>query len=303
MTDKKVACLGLGGMGGGIAGRLTDLGWKPVLWNRSIEKAQTIAEGSGGVAITPAEAVTGVDVAMLSLADEPSVESVLFGENGVVSALRKGAMVVDMSTVSPEYSRQVTGRLNELGFRRVEANLVGNPMQARAGAARVLAGGATEDIDEVRELLTVIGRQLVELGAIGVAATLKLALNALLGSQVVALAEVVNYGVEAGLDRDLLLRTIAESAFSSPVMSHRANLMREEKYVPAGFRSVLMEKDLRLTVADAAIQGVQLPVIATAARRYERMVAAGKGELDAAAILDQQFADAGDETKSQVSAS
>ena len=292
---KKVACLGLGGMGGGIAGRLCDLGWEPVLYNRSIEKAEALSARAGGVAATPAAAVAGADVALLSLADEPSVDSVLFGPDGVASGLRKGGIVIDMSTVSPAYSRTVTAKLNELGFRRVEANLVANPAQARAGDARVLAAGAPEDLDEVRDVLRAIGRQLVELGPVGAASTMKLVFNALLGSQVVALAEVVAYGVEAGLDRDLMLRTIAESAFSSLVMSHRCQLMREERYQPAGFRSVLMEKDLRLTVNDAAEQGVALPVISTAARRYQRVIAAGDGDLDAAAVLSQQLKDGGDE--------
>lgn len=291
---KKVACLGLGGMGGGIAGRLCDLDWAPVLYNRSRDKAEALSARAGGVADTPAQAVAAADVALLSLADEPSVDAVLFGPDGVVAGMRPGGIVIDMSTVSPAYSRRVTRQLEELGLRRVEANLIANPMQARAGDARVLAAGAASDLDEVRDVLRAIGRQLVELGPVGAASTMKLAFNALLGSQVVALAEVVNYGVEAGLDRDLMLRTIAESAFSSLVMSHRCQLMIEERYQPAGFRSVLMEKDLRLTVTDAADQGVGLPVISTAARRYQQVVAAGDGDLDAAAVLSQQLKDAGE---------
>jgi 3-hydroxyisobutyrate dehydrogenase len=133
----------------------------------------------------------------------------------------------------------------------------------------------------------------VELGEIGAASTMKLVLNALLGAQLVALAEAVSYGEKAGLDRDLLLRTIADSAFSSLVMSYRCGVMREQRYAQTTFRSGLMEKDLRFAVTDAAGHGVGLPVIATAERRYRQLVDAGHGELDAAAILLQQLSDGG----------
>ncbi|MFI5495800.1 NAD(P)-dependent oxidoreductase [Actinoplanes sp. NPDC051859] len=294
MTKKlTVACLGLGGMGGGLADRLCELGWAPVVWNRSAGRAAVFAEVAARIASTPADAADGTDVALLSLADETAVEEVLFGPDGLAGALKPGAVVIDASTVTPSFSRNTTRRLAELGIDRVEANVIANPAQARSGDARVFAAGDPAAIERVRPVLVAMGRQLVELGGTGRAATMKLVLNSLLGVQLTALAEAVSYGVQAGLDRDLLLRTIAESAFSSPVMAYRCGVMREERYDRPTFRAELMEKDLRFAVADAASYGVALPVITTADQRYQAAVEDGRGGLDAAAILLQQLADGG----------
>ncbi|OJF09557.1 NAD(P)-dependent oxidoreductase [Couchioplanes caeruleus] len=288
-----VAVLGLGGMGGGLAHRLCDLGWSPVVWNRSAERAAGFAGVAARIAATPADAADGTDVALISLADESAVEAVLFGPDGLAGALKPGAVVIDASTVTPAFSRDVTRRLAEAGVGRVEATLIGNPAQARHGEARVFAAGAPETVAHVRDLLVALGRQLVELGATGNASTMKLVLNSLLGAQLVSLAEAVSYGEKAGLDRDLLLQTISDSAFSSPVMSYRCAVMREERYDRPTFRAELMEKDLRFAIGDAAEHGVTLPVIATADERYRALVDSGRGGLDAAAILLQQFTDGG----------
>ncbi|MEV6599700.1 NAD(P)-dependent oxidoreductase [Actinoplanes sp. NPDC051346] len=288
-----VACLGLGGMGGGLAHRLCELGWAPVVWNRSAHRAVDFAPVASRIAATPADAADGAEVALISLADEKAVEAVLFGPDGLAEALKPGAVVIDASTVTPAFSRDVTRRLAEIGVGRVEANVIANPAQARGGDARVFAAGEPETVARVREVLVALGRQLVELGAIGTASTMKLVLNSLLGAQLVSLAEAVSYGEKAGLDRDLLLRTIADSAFSSPVMSYRCGVMREERYDRPTFRAELMGKDLRFAVGDAAGHGLELPVIATAERRYQALVDSGRGGLDAAAILLQQLTDGG----------
>lgn len=206
-------------------------------------------------------------------------------------------MLIDTSTVTPGYSREATRRLAEAGIGRIEANLIANPAQARTGDARVFTAGDAAAVRTARPVLTALGRQVVELGAIGAASTMKLVLNSLLGAQLVSLAEAVSYGEKAGLDRDLLLSTIADSAFSSLVMSYRCGVMREQRYEQTTFRSGLMEKDLRFAVTDAAGLGVALPVIGTAGDRYRRLVEAGHAELDAAAILLQQLADAGGRTE------
>ncbi|MFI8852327.1 NAD(P)-binding domain-containing protein [Streptomyces sp. NPDC053499] len=279
-----LAFIGLGNMGGGMAHRLLDAGCALTVHNRTAAKAAPLADAGATVAASPAEAARGRSVVLLSLADEAAVEEVLFGQ--VAEALAPGAVVIDTSTVSPAYARASARRLDRLGLRRVEACVVGNPFQAREGKLRVYTSGDEADIARVADILDTLGTQVVHLGEPGTAATLKLIFNLLLGAQVASLAEAVAYGVAAGLDRDRLLTSVAESGFSSVVLRFRAELMRKGSYEPAFFRSTLMEKDLRLALGDAAVAGVPLPVLESVRERFADVGAAGDGDKDASVLLE-----------------
>ncbi|MDJ1138236.1 NAD(P)-binding domain-containing protein [Streptomyces iconiensis] len=286
--EPPLAFIGLGNMGGGMAARLLEAGRTLTVHNRTAGKAGPLAEAGATVAATPAEAAKGHSVVLLSLADEAAVEKVLFEQ--VVPVLAPGAIVIDTSTVSPDYARTCAARLATAGIRRVEACVVGNPFQAREGKLRVYTSGGEGDIAEVAGVLDILGAQVVHLGAPGTAATLKLIFNLLLGAQVTSLAEAVAYGVAAGLDRDRLLTSIAESGFSSVVMRFRAELMRKAAYEPAFFRSTLMEKDLRLALGDAALAGVPLPVLDSVRERFARVNEAGDGDKDASVVIEHTTA-------------
>ncbi|MEU0412866.1 NAD(P)-dependent oxidoreductase [Streptomyces griseorubiginosus] len=282
MSSRKPAFIGLGAMGAGMAHSLLDAGFDVTVHNRTASRAAPLAEAGARVAASAAGAAADRDTVVLSLSDEAAVDEVLFGQ--VLPVLRPGATVVDTSTVSPRYARDSARRLGAAGVRRVEACVVGNPLQARQGALRVFAAGEEQDIEAVRDLLEAIGTEVVTVGAPGTAATVKLVLNLLLGAQVAALAEAVAYGVRAGLDRDQLLASVAGSGFSSAVLRFRAELMRKDSYEPAFFRSALMEKDLRLAVSDGADLGVSMPVLETVRGRFEDVVRAGDGDKDAAVL-------------------
>ncbi|MFI1395508.1 NAD(P)-binding domain-containing protein [Streptomyces sp. NPDC020681] len=286
-TDR-IAFIGLGNMGAGMAHSLIDAGNALTVYNRTAAKTEPLAEAGATVAANAAEAAAGRSVVVLSLSDEPAVEDVLFGQ--IVPVLAPGAIVVDTSTVSPAYAKESAARLSAAGLRRVEACVVGNPFQAREGKLRVYTSGNQDDIDEVHALLHTIGSEVVHLGEPGTAATIKLIFNLLLGAQVASLAEAVAYGIEAGLDRDRLLGAIAGSGFSSVVMRFRAELMRKSSYEPAFFRSTLMEKDLRLAIDDAGLAGVRLPVLDTVRASFAAAVAAGDGDKDASVLIEHTTA-------------
>ncbi|MFI0349069.1 NAD(P)-dependent oxidoreductase [Actinomadura sp. 9N407] len=279
-----LAFIGLGAMGAGMARCLRAAGFGLVVHNRTAAKAAPLAEAGARVAASAAEAVAGAEVVVLSLADQPAVEKILFGE--LAGRLRKDALVVDTSTVSPAYSRAATERLNSAGVRRVEACVLGNPAMAEAGDLRVFTAGDRADAEEVGDVLEALSQQTLHVGPIGSACALKLSFNLILGNQVAALAEALAFGESSGLDRDVLLATLVKSGFSSPTLAFRAELMRTRRYEPAAFRSVLMEKDLRLAVGAAAEHGLTLPVTASAADRFTDTVLAGDGDKDAAVIAE-----------------
>ncbi|MFE3140605.1 NAD(P)-dependent oxidoreductase [Streptomyces scopuliridis] len=286
MSARHLAFIGLGSMGAGMAHRLLDAGFELTVHNRTATKAGPLVDAGAHRAETPGDAARGRSVVVLSLGDEAAVERILFGE--VVPVLEAGNVVVDTSTVSPSYARHAAARLAARGLRRVEACVIGNPLQARQGALRVFVSGDDPDIERVRNVLDAIGSEVIAQGGPGGAATVKIIFNMLLGAQVASLAEAVGYGVEAGLDRDALLSAVASSGFSSMVMRFRAELMRKESYEPAFFRASLMEKDLTLAHTDAHSFGVALPVLDAVRERFAAVVAAGDGDKDASVVIDHR---------------
>lgn len=286
MANRQLAFIGLGSMGGGMARRLLETGHTLTVFNRTARKAAPLVEAGAHLADAPERAAAGHDVVLLSLSDEKAVEEILFGR--VVPVLAPGALVVDTSTVSPGYAREAAARLAEKGLRRVEACVVGNPLQARKGELRVFVSGAAEDLYEIRPVLEAIGNEVVHVGVPGTAASMKLILNLLLGAQVAALAEAVDYGTAAGLDRDQLIGVVAASGFSSMVMRFRADLMLKRTYEPAFFRSELMEKDIRIAMEAAAELGTAMPVLGTVRERFAQVLAAGDGDKDASVLVEHQ---------------
>ncbi|MEU7191344.1 NAD(P)-dependent oxidoreductase [Streptomyces sp. NPDC045369] len=284
MDHRQLAFIGLGAMGGGMAYRLLESGYGLTVYNRTAGKAEPLLRAGARGAGSPGAAAAGQRVVLLSLSDEQAVEEVLFGR--VVPVLEPGALVVDTSTVSPGFAREAAGRLADQGLRRVEACVVGNPPQARRGELRVFVSGAEADLAEVRPVLDTLGSQVVHIGAPGTATSLKIVLNLLLGAQVASMAEAVSYGVAAGLDRERVISTIAESGFSSLVMRFRADLMLRGSYEPAFFRADLMEKDIGIATRAASESGLGLPVLDAVRERFASVVAAGDGAKDASVIVD-----------------
>ncbi|MDA3647659.1 NAD(P)-dependent oxidoreductase [Saccharopolyspora indica] len=285
MDKQKLALIGLGNMGGGVAHRLLDAGYPLTVHNRTAAKTAPLVAAGAQQAPTPARAAADADIVLLSLSDERAVEEVLFG--GLLPVLRPGTPIVDTSTVSPSFARSAAERLTAAGMRRVEACLIGNPLQARAGELRILTGGAAADVAAVRPVLESAGREVVHLGGPGTASVLKLVLNLLLGAQLASFVEAISYGENAGLERQVVLDVItATTGFASEVMRFRAGFIERRDYEPAAFRARLMEKDLRLALQEAAELGIELPVISRTAERFADVVATGRGDQDAAVLME-----------------
>ncbi|GAA4071584.1 NAD(P)-dependent oxidoreductase [Actinomadura miaoliensis] len=284
-TRKRViGFLGLGAMGAGMATRLVEAGHSVNVYNRTAAKAAPVVAAGARQARTAADAVDGADAVVVSLADEPAVEQVLFAD--AAHRLAPGALVIDTSTVSPDFARDAARRLADLGARRVEACVFGNPLQARSGDLRVLTAGDPADVDAARDLLETVGRELRHFGPPGAAATMKLALNMLIGAEIAAMAEAVQLARSAGLDREAVLDCVASSGVGSAVMSFRAALMRERRYEPAAFRTRLMAKDLRHAVELAEAAGTSLPLAECALDLVRRAVDRGDGDRDLAVLAE-----------------
>jgi 3-hydroxyisobutyrate dehydrogenase len=284
-NDRKIAFIGLGVMGAGMASRLAENGHDITVYNRTRSKADEVGELGAKVANTPADAAKDADVVMISLADQNVVSKVVFDEDGIFETLGEGSYVLDMSTVTPEFARELNDKAREAGYRHLDTCVLGNPMHARQGELRVMAGGDEADFKAVEPLLEAVGKEVTYLGEAGMGATMKLVLNMLMGVQMPALAEAVVFGERAGLDREKILEMISKSGYSSPVMSFRCAIMGARNFEFAAFKLGLMRKDMMLVLGESQKLGVPMPVSESA---YAMLTAAqqqGLGDLDVAAIL------------------
>jgi 3-hydroxyisobutyrate dehydrogenase len=285
MPEQRIAFIGLGNMGAGMAERLTESGYQVAVYNRTRDKSEGAEKLGARVADSPADAASDSDVVMLSLANQDVVRSMLYGDAGVFGSLRKGGYVVDMSTVPPEFCVETASKAAEAGYKALEACVYGAPFHARSGELRVMVGGDEEDFEALEPILHTVGKQVTLMGSNGMGATMKIVLNLLMGIQMPALAEAVVFGERAGLKREQILEAINGTGYSSPVMNLRCPMMAERRFEPPLFRLSLMRKDMMLVLERSQQLGVAMPVSESAYAMLTGANAQGLGDLDVAAIV------------------
>jgi 3-hydroxyisobutyrate dehydrogenase len=285
MPEQRIAFIGLGNMGAGMAERLTESGYQVAVYNRTREKSEGAEKLGARVADSPADAARDSDVVMLSLANQDVVRSMLYGDDGVFGSLHEGGYVVDMSTVPPDFCVETASKAAEAGYKALEACVYGAPFHARSGELRVMVGGDQEDFEALEPILQTVGKQVTLMGPNGMGATMKIVLNMLMGIQMPALAEAVVFGERAGLKREQILEAINGTGYSSPVMNLRCPMMAERRFMPPLFRLNLMRKDMMLVLERSQQLGVAMPVSESAYAMLTGANAQGLGDLDVAAIV------------------
>lgn len=285
MSGQRIGFIGLGAMGSGMAARLLEQGFEVAVYNRTRAKSEELGRLGARVTGSPAEAAKDVDVLFLSLADSGVVEAALFGECGALESLRPGAVIADMSTVSPRFAERLAERVAATGHRAVDACVLGNAQHARDGELRFMVGGERTDFEAIHDLLAAMAKEVTHLGRNGLGATMKLVLNLLMGIEMQALAEAVVFGERAGLPRETIIRMISASGFSSPVMRFKAGVMLRRAFERADFRLSLMRKDMMLVLAECQRLGVPTPACDATYSTLTAAMQQGLGELDCASVL------------------
>src|SRR3954470_3157335 len=288
MDKHRIGFIGLGSMGLGMASNLAESGYELAVYNRTRAKSEEAEKLGARLADSPADAARDADVVMLSLADQHVVDGMLFGDDGAIGALSDGGYVVDMSTVPPNYARELAERLAEDGYQVLDACVFGAPMHARSGDLRAMVGGDEADVEALGEIFDTIGQQVCHLGGNGMGATMKLVLNMLMGIQMPALAEAVVFGERAGIPREKILELIAGTGYSSPVMTFRCPMIGERRFDNPMFKLGLMRKDMMLVLEQSQELSVPMPVTESAYAMLTAAKAQGLGDLDVAAIVALQ---------------
>jgi 3-hydroxyisobutyrate dehydrogenase len=280
-----VAFLGLGVMGGGMAARLVDSGKAVTVWNRRPGRADPLAARGARVAATPRDATAAADIVISMVADDAASRTVWLGENGALSGARSGAILVESSTLSPEWIAELAAAAAAHGCELLDAPVTGSRTHAAQGQVLFLVGGDRAAFERARPLLLAMGRGAVHLGASGSGARMKLVNNFMCGVQAAALAEALAMIEKSGLDVDQALTILIEGAPGSPLVKSLAPRMQQRQY-DLHFALTLMRKDLTYAIAEAARVGVTLGTAAAASDEYARAVAQGLGDVDFSAVVE-----------------
>jgi 3-hydroxyisobutyrate dehydrogenase-like beta-hydroxyacid dehydrogenase len=268
----RIAVLGMGRMGRAVASRLVDGGHDVVVWNRTPGGAPELLAQGAREAATAADAVSDVEVAMTSLANDEAVRDVACGA-GIRASLSPDAVYVDISTISPDLSRQLDG---EFG-RFAAMPILGSPVAVAAGQAVYLLGGRPNVTAAVEPLLDALSDTVRRYDSPSLASTAKLAVNLLLLDGVLALAESFTVGRSGGLSDDQLRQLLGDSPMVSPGVRNRFEGVLTGQQDP-WWSAQLGAKDARLAVELALEAGRELPLTATAQHRYEQASALGSAE-------------------------
>lgn len=278
-----VGLVGLGLMGRPIAANLLKKGFSLTVWNRTAARAQDLAAQGAKVAATPQQAAAASDVLMMIVSDPPAVEHVLWGKDGAFAGLRRGSVLVDSSTVSPDLARRSAAACSERGIEYLDAPVTGGTWGAEKGELVMMVGGAAETLKRVEPVFEAIAKRWFHLGPAGAGQTVKLAMNLLLALEVEAFAEALALTQAGGVAGERLVEVMQASMGRAPVLDVKAPLLLERKYPPS-FPLRLMHKDVVLALDLAKQLGVSLPAGSAAREVYSKILNSAREDVDYAAI-------------------
>jgi 3-hydroxyisobutyrate dehydrogenase-like beta-hydroxyacid dehydrogenase len=286
--------IGLGNMGHRIAQRLLDHGYQLFVYDRDLAKADRLAAQGAGVAKNILELAHSADVILSCLTNDEVVRAVYTGTEGVFAGARSGTVVLEMSTISPETSRELQRNGAGFGVEVLDVAISGSTPAAQSGMLTLLIGGDRELFRAAEPIFQAVGRQYFLLGGSGSGTAMKLVVNTLLGIGMQAIAEAVALGEKVGLDRQRLLEVLSKTAVIAPAHVGKLARVANNDYSPQ-FPLRLMNKDFQLILNAAA--EMHLPMPATEAAFYVNAEElAHHEEEDFSAVLRrmEEFAGAAD---------
>ena len=281
----KLGFIGIGAMGSRIAGRLLKHGFQVTVFDRNPDKANALIASGAIMARSIAELASGADVVLSSLTNDEAVHTVYAGPQGVLEHIRHGSLIIEMSTVLPETSRELYRLGSARGVRVLDVPVSGSTPAAEQGALTLLCGGDEEPFHAAEAIFTAIGRQHFYLGPSGSGNTMKLVVNTLLGVGMQAIAEAAVLGEKAGLDRQRLFDVLSKTAVIAPAHLGKLTKAKELDYRPE-FAIGLMNKDFRLILATAAAVGAPMPT-ASAAYPINNAEFAEHPDYDFSAVINR----------------
>jgi len=282
---QRVAILGLGTMGVGMAKNLLKAGFPLAVYNRTRSKAEPLAVLGARIADTPKDAARDADVILSMLADDRASRVVWTGEEGAVNGAKAGAVLVESSTVTPEWIAELQKHAAARKLDLLDAPVTGSRVQADGGQLTFLTGGDADVVERVRPVLAAMSKEVVLLGPTGSGARMKLINNFLCGVQVASLAEGLAWIEQSGLDREQALKVLKNGAPGSPLIGAISDRMVAATY-EVNFLLPLMGKDLHYAHRDAASLGIDLRTAKIAEARFAEAAELGFADKDMSAVIE-----------------
>jgi 3-hydroxyisobutyrate dehydrogenase/2-hydroxy-3-oxopropionate reductase len=276
MTATVVGVVGLGVMGGRIAGRLLDSGYPVLGTNRTPERAVSLVERGLLWRDTPREVAAAADVVLSSVADDTALGAVASGSDGILGGLRPGTVYADMSTVSPQVSQGLALSVRRLGAEMLDAPVSGSAPQAEAGQLTIMVGGEEADLERARPVLDSLSARVFHMGTLGSGAVMKLAVNNVVMGINQSVSESLVLAERAGIDRSKAYDVFSASAIGAPFVQYKRAAFLDPEGTPMAFSVELAAKDMGLVLELGEQVGADLP----------------QAEIDVAVL--HEIADAGD---------
>lgn len=295
---KKIAYLGLGTMGSGMASNLLKAGYQVTVWDRTSAKCEPFARKGARVGQTPADAVRDADLVMYSLSDDAVVEKVVMGPQGILSAITAGQIAVDMSTVLPATSLREQEAYAKRGVDFLDAPVFGSKNESANAKLWVLAAGKKDVFEKVKPILEKLGQTVHYLGKNGNATAMKLVGNLIVALELEALAEGLILAGKAGLDLKTVMEVVKVADFGSPLLvGNGENILKRD--FSAYFALQLMLKDANLIQQFSESLSSPVPVLRVVQKNLADAVALGFGKENASAVIKALEKEAGVKIKAK----
>jgi 3-hydroxyisobutyrate dehydrogenase len=267
----KVAFIGLGRMGHGMAGRYLDNGFEVAVWNRSKAKAEDLIARGARWARSPADAADRADAIVTMVADDEASRAVWLGKDGAALTAKAGTLAIECSTVSYRHALDLARELRGRGLVYIDSPVTGLPDAAASGKLTLLVGAEPADLERARPYLVPLSITIRHFGAVGTGTVYKLINNLMGAIQIAGIAEGLAIAEQAGLDMKLVLEAVETGVAASPQVIRHSKRMVARNFAGANFTAALRHKDAAYAVALAESLLSDAPLMGRAAvQAYER---------------------------------
>ncbi|MBN1191720.1 MAG: 2-hydroxy-3-oxopropionate reductase [Dehalococcoidales bacterium] len=282
--ERRIGFIGLGIMGMPMARSLIRAGFELVVYNRTAAKAQRLAAEGAEQAGCIRDLAAACPTVITMVPDTPDVESVMLGENGVLDSLKPGSVAIDMSTISPQATREMAGRFRDRGCHMLDAPVSGGEQGAINGTLSIMVGGDAGIFEDRRPVFEAMGKQIVHVGESGMGQTVKLMNQILVAGNLNAVVEALVFARSQGADLEKSIEAVKDGAAGSWQLANLGPRMIGRDFRP-GFMIDLLQKDLKLAMETSESAKLPLPVTALVRQMLYSLQAAGEGRNGTQALV------------------
>ncbi len=282
-TDTQVGFVGLGVMGGPMARNLVRAGFTVTVHNRSRGKVDELVRAGAKPAQTPADVARAAQIVLICVPDTPDVEQVIFGADGLVDGLDRGAVVIDCSTISATETVAFAQRLRERGVHMLDSPISGGPKGAIDGALSCMIGGDAAVLERCMPVFKAIGKTFTHIGGNGAGQLCKSCNQLVIAGTLMAVSEAFALAKKMDIDPYKVRAALLGGSAQSFVLENQGKRLLDGTFAP-GFRANLMLKDVKLALGAGTASGSYMPVTAFGAQMFSALCASGRDGLDNAAL-------------------